>query len=202
MIITLSGINGAGKTTFARTLCDYLNNNIVADSRNNFQVISFAEKIRKIVSILVGEDIEKFDWRQKSYKVIKGYRRTLSIRDLMIEVGNQINKIMPNYFITELNDIIKKDKNYIISDLRTDKEHKYISGLNVPTYKILIYSEEVLDKKDTSHFNDRDISYDHNYQYIISDDEIRNDPQYSCHEIYENIHNTLWHLYKKFKHGL
>ncbi len=112
-IIALCGPEGVGKTYLA--------------SRSGRRVVSFADPLRDIVSVMTG--IPTTDLRDGDVKRIPLRNLAVfssnderTIRDLLIATGGFMRSFNDDYFITTTMDILDGDGFYIIDDLRFDRE--------------------------------------------------------------------------------
>jgi hypothetical protein len=160
-IIGLTGKKRSGKDTSATMLID-----IVNDHYYDVIVLSFAEPLKKAVSILFNLEITE------SNKEIKNENWNASPRQLLQLTGDKMRELYPDIFIKNVHIQIEKylnDKNYciIVTDIRYNQEAELIKSLGGKIIKL----ERTINNNNNNdtHSSEQDIK-DEYLDYVIYND--------------------------------
>lgn len=129
MLIALLGVRGSGKSTIA--------NHFV--NKYNFISISFAEKLKQIVSTAFDIDLELLEGNSEESRV---YRETknefwgMTPRQMLETVGTKLFRkgISEDFWVKivekRIQELLKSEKNIVISDLRFINEWEMLKKYN------------------------------------------------------------------------
>jgi dephospho-CoA kinase len=112
MIVMISGRSGSGKDTVGEIL------------KKNYTRLAFADELKKEVSKKYNIPIELMNSQEGKKTLIPGSEKT--VREILIEHGEEERKKDKNVWIKKIISKIKKEKNYIITDWRFKNEYEEI----------------------------------------------------------------------------
>lgn len=118
-IIGISGKIGSGKTTLQRALME---------KYPQFERRSFAENVRRNVSLLTGIDIQNMRTSEQKNTIVQGYNKTLG--QLLQDVGEGLReKVHKDVWVESLFSTFDESSFWIIDDLRYENEIQKIKSL-------------------------------------------------------------------------
>lgn len=191
--IAISGKGGSGKNTLCKIMTD-----LISDKYSSYEIKSqsFADPLKKIVSILFPQIPKEHLYGPSELRseVVEGITlngNLVTVRDLLIDVGENYKKYDPNIFVN-IFDINSKDfcKNNLKSkflfatDLRFPQEFEYVKKNNFITIrierknclKLNSVTETVQDKISSDQFN-----------FIILNNSTFDDLKYQASNIFLKI---------------
>jgi hypothetical protein len=182
MIIGISGKLGSGKSFIAKQIISRL-------SEYNFKEKSFADNLKKIVSILTGIDIKKITTREIKQKYLHEWDMTVG--EMFQKLGTDCirNHLNNNAWIISTFSKYTEEQNWIISDVRFINEADYVKKLG----GILIRLEgdplniRQYDPRNSNHSSENELDNYDNFDMILEN------------SIEVNIDNLLFFIEKKLK---
>jgi pantothenate kinase-related protein Tda10 len=111
-VIGISGKIGSGKTT--------LRNALTAEFPE-YSCVSFAENVRRNVSLLTGIHVENMRTTEQKNEIVKGFHKTLG--RLLQDVGEGLRqKVGENVWVESLFSTFDENSHWIIDDTRYENE--------------------------------------------------------------------------------
>lgn len=161
-LIGVSGKKRSGKDTFF----EYANK-ISSQRGVNFENRKFADNLKKICSILSGENIDVFQDHTFYNNVINSYN--LTVRELLQIVGTEVfrDSFDKNVWVKSLFNTYKPNQNWIVTDVRFPNEANAIKKRG----GILIRINRDLLNDEDKHESETALDDYNNFDYIISNND-------------------------------
>jgi len=156
--IAICGKANSGKNTLSKIIKSCLKDEKITE-------IAFADEIKKIAKIMFPQIPNKFLYgsslmRKESIKDAVYNGNPLTIRQLLINIGNSSRDYNPDIWVNLVDNKIKKINNsIIITDLRFQNEFEFLKKNNFTTIKII--RDKALDIKDKSELEQDLFTCDH-----------------------------------------
>lgn len=191
--IVISGKRKTGKGTLCNMFKKIINDNY---SNYNYYSLSFADPIKEIAKIFFPQI--KDEWlfgdtnlRETIIPNILLNNKQVSVRDLLIDIGEGYKKYDPNIWVNRFDYRVKelsKDPNSIIFgiDLRFTQEFEYIK--NNDFISIRLIKEDVLKSNSFTEVNQESIP-NSEFDYIIYNDS-------DLKSLYNKAENILFSIFK------
>jgi adenylate kinase family enzyme len=160
MIIGFAGKMGAGKTTAAKKLLEWV-------GIEKGQMLSFADGLREVVSILTNKpamELKKQEVKNEEYR-----NSGLTYGQILQKVGVQWREFNENIWVEKLEQKINKNKKYtFIDDVRFPNELEWIKKMGGKVYYIKNTGTKPEDKRDKNHISETALNeYKKNKKLII-----------------------------------
>jgi len=148
MVIAIHGKKGSGKNTIAN----------IINKDNQFVITAFAEPIKnEIIRIFKLKNEDEYDeFKRKEFNELN-----VNGRRIVREIGMLMRSYDETQFIKYVDNIISKNKNVIITDLRFQNELVYLKVL-----KDIIFIKVKRDEDNDNHISEQEFD-DKYFNYII-----------------------------------